>query len=330
MLKKYYKFIDNLNYLYLDSINNYTNKKSKISNIIKPFEINFKLKIEEKFLNSKVFKITEEIYIMIINALYEIIFKISWLKNEYYNEIENLKIKIEELENIKNDLTEYKNILLDNIIESNVLKYSNQKLIDFKFDYIENFNINDEYINPIFYNIKKLDFQLEKHSSKKIVLNLNKTKFVSKIDLNFNINIEDEIIIMYKSNNNTKIEFTSDKIKLSKHKSISLKFADCSQIIIFSNSNFVDFINNMEIYGGSEETESIQIKSIINLPEDTKKIMIDTNEEYYFYEYEDNKNNDILKQINNNLINEINTNKLLMICNTNKTVLEKFKIYKKD
>lgn len=330
MLKKYYKFIDNLNYLYLDSINNFTNKKSKIKNIIKPFEINFKLKIDEKFLNSKVFKITEDIYMMIINCLYEIIFKVSWLKNEYANEIENLKFKIEELEMIKNDLKKYKNDLLDNIINSNLLKHSNQKLISYSFDYIENFNIQNEYIVPIFYNIKKLDYQLEKHSNKKIVLNLNKTKFVSKINFLFNINIEDEIIIMYKSNNNTKIEYTTDKIKLSKNKSISLKFNDCSQIIIFSNSNFVDFLNNIEIFGGSEEVNDIQIKAIINLPEDTKQIMIDTSEDFYFYEFKENEEINNLKQINNNLINNISTNKLIMISNTNKSVLNKFNIYKKD
>lgn len=330
MLNKYYTYIEKLNQLYYDSRNKFCNPKIKNLNYIKPFELNFKININEKFLNSKVIKITNKIYEDILDCIIELKFKINWLSNEYKNELEKVKEKLIELENIQTELIDYRDELLENILDSKILKNSSSSLINYTYDYLENFNLKDDYIIPSFFNINKLDFQSEIHSNKKIVYNIQKTKFVSRIDLYFNTNINEEIIIMYKKGYSSKIEFTTEKIKLSKRKSISLKFEDCAQIIIFSNSNFVDYLINTEIFGSSEEIKETSIKGIIDIPIETKKLLIDTNEDFYFYEFEVDKELHELKQLDNNLINNINTNKILMICNTNKSNLNKFKIYKKE
>lgn len=287
------------------------------------FKYTFPLKIKEEFLSIKNIKINKELYNQILKLSLQFKIKIEWLKNEYQFKNQEILNSINNLNNIEEEIFKDKNLLLENIIQSNELIYSNNKYIKFNYLFKENFIIKENKIIPLLYDFQELKFDKEINSPNKITLNINQKKIVSNIELNFDRNIDSEIIISYKEKQNTEIKFTTNKIKLSKNKKISLNFQDCSQIIIYSNSNFINYLRDIKIFGSDKEIDKINLKGIIEIPK-YKKILINSDKSFSFFQYYDNKD---LIPIENNLINEIKTNKILFTINTDEVILDEFKIF---
>lgn len=312
MLMKKYKEL-------MKKLNNYFNDFN-----LKEFNFDFPIKINDKFLNSNTIKITQKVYDELLKLTLQYYLKINWLKEEYKLKVKELKEKIQHLEETKKLIFENKNEILDNIIESNSLINSNLKPLEYSFLLKNNFVVKDDYLIPLLYNFEELNFEKQIMSNKKIILNTGKKKIISSLELNFNVNINSEIIICYKEELNSKIKYTSEKIKLSKNKLISLNFQDCAQIIIFSNSDFVEYLTDIKLKGANSEADKISLKGLIELKEKKERILINSKTNFTFYQVLDN---DELKPIENNLINKIETNKMQFELNTNDSVLDKFKIF---
>lgn len=312
MLMKKYKEL-------MKKLNNYFNDFN-----LKEFNFDFPIKINDKFLNSNTIKITQKVYDELLKLTLQYYLKINWLKEEYKLKVKELKEKIQHLEETKKLIFENKNEILDNIIESNSLINSNLKPLEYSFLLKNNFVVKDDYLIPLLYNFEELNFEKQIMSNKKIILNTGKKKIISSLELNFNVNINSEIIICYKEELNSKIKYTSEKIKLSKNKLISLNFQDCAQIIIFSNSDFVEYLTDIKLKGANSEADKISLKGLIELKEKKERILINSKTNFTFYQVLDN---DELKPIENNLINKIETNKIQFELNTNDSVLDKFKIF---
>lgn len=243
----------------------------------------YELKSETKVIDDVLFV---KIYDYLLFCKQKLLFLLGY-KKSFYDELSQ---KNEELIALNTKLTNtYDNNIGNNVLTSMYLKASHSNIFSYDFIFKNGFTLNNNKIFPIFKKMDKLEYDLTSYSGK-LNVKFNNNVYLSMINLVFSRELNDQIIISYKTKDSTETKFYSSVITLSKNKFISLGFENCSEINISSNVNFNEFLSSLICFGGFENTEYAQGYGVLKLDsEDTiEKFIIESDPELFFYKV--NKN----------------------------------------
>lgn len=319
ILQSYYKFIGRFNTLF-GSLRASDNGALPVN--FQPFTeqenfglTDFELKSETKTIDDTLFK---KIYEYLLFTKQKLLFLVGYKKSF----LEDLIQKNEALVAKHEAITElYESNLGNNVIKSMYLKTSQNNLFNFNYLFKNGFVVKNKKIFPVFKKINKLECDVVSYSGK-VNIKFNNSVFLSMMNLVFSRELNDQIIISYKTKGDTETKFVTQPITLSKNKFISLCFEDCTEITISSNVQFNEYLTSLTCYGGFETTEYAQGYGVLDIEHSSNivSLMIESQPELFFYKvnknifsslqttnsYYDFENNSAFERIQANLFQSIN------------------------
>lgn len=253
-------------------------------------------------------------------------------------EIEEINLLSEKVYSLKEDKVSF-------LLENYKIISGNTKPLEFSYFFKNGFNSSDGFINPNFKKIKKVDFEKEEFYGK-VILKFKNPIFLSNLTLLFTKEVRSKIFISYKKNKGSFVAYTSPQIELSKAKSLSLGFEECSELIISSTDPFNNFLSDIFCYGGNDSSEFASGYGLINFSSDENlsKLFIASEPDFSFFKvkktvfdiYQSNNsfldfNNDIFTklEINSNNIVSFDPEKDIIVFafSTEKISLKEFKFF---